>query len=353
MKNKLFRDLVLIMLSIFLLTFLLSVYFFEINVKEYFVPVIALVTLFLVLIPISANILSHNIIGKSLGPLSAFLEYVTEILLRDNYDESKLDMKLEKEVLDYLVTYGHNSKDVKDALDKVKQAQTLRKDFSANVTHELKSPLTSINGYAEMIASGIATHEESQRFAEIINQQGNRLLKMIDETIQLSKFDNNYVKTERFTQFEISKLILESLSSIEQFAKKRKVELIYEPKSIQFYGNEKLIEDLIRNLTSNGVKYSKPTGGFLKIDTSEDLESITLKFSDNGIGIDEESQKRVFERFYVVNKSRDSKTGTGLGLSLVKNITHMHKGIINLQSELGKGSIFTITLPKLSEKDYL
>ena len=110
---------------------------------------------------------------------------------------------------------------------------------------------------------------------------------------------------------------------------------------------------MIRNLTSNGVKYSKPTGGFLKIDTSEDLESITLKFSDNGIGIDEESQKRVFERFYVVNKSRDSKTGTGLGLSLVKNITHMHKGIINLQSELGKGSIFTITLPKLSEKDYL
>lgn len=353
MKNRLFKDLVFIMLAVFLLTFLLSVYFFEINLKEYYVPAIALLALFLVLIPLSASLLSHRIIGKSLSPLSAFLDYITDILLNDNYDESKIDNELEQDVLDYLVTYGHNSKDVKIALDKVKQSQTLRKEFSANVTHELKSPLTSIIGYAEMIAGGMATYEESKKFAEIINQQGNRLLKMIDETIQLSKFDNNYVKTERFSTFNISKVIETSIDSIEHYAKQRNVIINYEPNDVMYYGNEKLIEDLVRNLISNGVKYSKPAGGVIDISVKETIDNVVLKFKDTGIGIAEDQQDRVFERFYVVNKSRDSKTGTGLGLSLVKNIAHMHKGKVKLKSTLGEGSIFTVTLPKLSEKDFI
>ena len=256
------------------------------------------------------------------------------------------------EVLDYLVKYGHNSKDVKEALDRVKHAQALRKEFSANVTHELKSPLTSINGYAEMIESGMTTYDQAKDFAKIIHEQGNRLLTMIDETIKLSKFDNNYVKTERFSLFNLNDMIEQNIKSLTKFAHGKNVTLEYEPNDTLFYGNDKLMDDLIRNMISNGIKYSKEDGGMVKIILKENLDEIILKFIDQGIGIAEENQERIFERFYVINKSRDRKTGTGLGLSLVKNIALMHKGKVEVLSKLDRGSEFIITFPKLMENDY-
>lgn len=272
--------------------------------------------------------------------------------MKDNYDEDNINLELEQEVLDYLVRYGHNSKDVKEALDRVKHAQALRKEFSANVTHELKSPLTSINGYAEMIENGMTSYEQSKEFAKIIHEQGNRLLSMIDETIKLSKFDNNYVKTERFSLFNLNDMIEQNIESLQKFAQGKNVKIEYMPNDTHFYGNDKLMDDLIRNMISNGIKYSKEEGGVLKIVLEESLDQIVLRFIDQGIGIAEENQERIFERFYVVNKSRDRKTGTGLGLSLVKNIAIMHKGKVQVKSKLNEGSEFIITFPKLMENDY-
>lgn len=352
MKNRLFRALVQVMAIVFILTLLIGIFALKVDLRSNYIAIIIMIAIFAIIIPLSANYVAHKIISSSLSPVSSFLKYITDMLLRDYYDETAVDVEMEKEVLGYLVTYGHNSKDVKEALSRVKHAQTLRKEFSANVTHELKSPLTSINGYAEMIAGGMTSLEESRRFAKVINEQGNRLLKMIDETIQLSKFDNNYVTTERFAVFNIGDVIERTIISLEQYAKQRKVTIKYNKDNIFYYGNEKLIEDLVRNLISNGIKYSKPVGGVIIVDAKEDNELIRLSFKDDGIGIDKADHERVFERFYVVNKSRGSKTGTGLGLSLVKNIAHMHKGKVLLESDLGKGSIFTIELPKLSEEDY-
>lgn len=352
MRKRLFRALSLIMLTVFILSLLIFIFVFKINIINNYIAIIILIAIFTILIVLFANILSFRIIDSSLIPVSSFLRYITDILLKDPYDESLIGIEMEKEVLGYLVTYGYNSKDVEEALSRVKRAQTLRKEFSANVTHELKSPLTSINGYAEMIAGGMTNLDESRKFAKIINEQGNRLLKMIDETIQLSKFDNNYVVSERFSIFNIGDVIEETIKSLEQYAKQKKVYIKFKKENVYFYGNEKLIEDLIRNVISNGIKYSKDFGGHIEVEVIESDDTLKLVFSDDGIGIDKGEQDRVFERFYVVNKSRSSKTGTGLGLSLVKNITQMHKGQVILESELSKGSIFTIILPKLSEEDY-
>ena len=353
MKKRLFKALNLIMFTVFILSLLICILVFRIDISTNYIAIILMIAIFAIIILYFAHLFSLKIIDSSLSPVSSFLRYITDILLKDYYDESKVDLNMEKEVLSYLVTYGHNSKDVKEALSRVKRAQTLRKEFSANVTHELKSPLTSINGYAEMIAGGMTSLEESRKFAKIINEQGNRLLKMIDETIQLSKFDNNYVVTERFSVFNIGDIIVTTIKSLQQYANQRKVIINFEKDNIYFYGNEKLIEDLVRNLISNGIKYSKPSGGFIDIVVIDSKDKIQMIFSDDGIGIDKKDHDRVFERFYVVNKSRSSKAGTGLGLSLVKNIAHMHKGKVIIDSELNRGSTFIIELPKLSEKDYL
>ncbi|MDO5027017.1 MAG: HAMP domain-containing sensor histidine kinase [Tissierellia bacterium] len=352
MKKRLFEILGLIMFAVFILSLVAFILVFKVNIKSNYIAIIALIAIFSIIILLAANTLSFRIINNSLSPVSSFLKYITDILLKDHYDENAVDIEIEKEVLAFLVAYGHNSKDVKEALSRVKRAQTLRKEFSANVTHELKSPLTSINGYAEMIAGGMTSLEESRKFAGIINEQGNRLLKMIDETIQLSKFDNNYVATERFTVFNLGDVIDETIHALEQFAKQKKVKINFQKDNIYYYGNQKLMEDLVRNLISNSIKYSKPCGGQMDIGIIDLGDKIEMVFADDGIGIDPSEHDRIFERFYVVNKSRSSKAGTGLGLSLVKNIAQMHHGHVDLESQLEMGSIFTVSLPKLSEEDY-
>lgn len=351
MKNRLFASLASIMLVIFLLTFLLSVYLFNISIKQHFIFILTLWVIMLVFIPLFANIMAHHIIESSLSSVSAFLAYITDVLLNDHYDVSKIDDQMEDEVLNYLVTYGHNSKDVKEALKRVKYAQTLRQEFSANVSHELKTPLTSINGYAEMIAGGMTNLDEARHFSRIINEQGKRLLRMIDETIQLSQFDNNYVASERFTNFNIKEVIDSIFEEIVIPQKNAKIEISTDIDQVYFYGSKKLIGDLVRNLLSNAIKYSKPEGGCIKLQLKETLADIRIIVEDDGIGIAKEEQERIFERFYVVNKSRGNK-GTGLGLSLVKNIARVHQGHVRLDSSLGEGSTFTVILPKLIASDY-
>lgn len=353
MKKRLFRTILISLMAVFLTSFLIVVYVYGVDILSNIATLIAILVIFLVFIPLGANMLTHHIIESSMKPISSFLKYITEILLKDKYDPDMVDDQLEKEVLAYLNQYGYNSKDVGDALERVKRSESLRKEFSANVTHELKSPLTSINGYAEMIASGMTSLEEAKNFAQIINQQGNRLLRLIDETIQLSKFDNNYVRSDSFTTFSLSDLVKGQVKSLENIAQQKGLLIDLKEDDVYFYGNQKLIEDLVRNLISNAIKYSKPEGGNINVCLEEDFDNIIFTVEDEGIGISEADQARVFERFFVANKSRSGKTGTGLGLSLVKNISQMHKGKVYLVSELGKGSCFKVVLPKLTEHDYI
>lgn len=287
---------------------------------------------------------SKEIEQKSIEPLSNMIKYL-EALMRGKTDDD-MDMQFLEDFRSQASSLGGDADALIQSFKTLTENQKIRRDFSANVTHELKSPLTSINGYAEMIATGIANEEDSRRFASIIQKEGVRLLQMINETIQLSKFDTGNMDYGKLENFDLMPLIEEIVVSLGAYAKSRDVKVNITGLKTSLYGNKILIGDTIRNIVSNAIKYSRPRGGKIYIIVAESDEEVILSFEDNGIGIDQKEQERIFERFYVVDKSRGNKTGTGLGLSLVKHIVNMHNGKIELQSELNKGSIFTLKFPK-------
>ena len=227
-----------------------------------------------------------------------------------------------------------------DNTDKYK-AEKMRKEFSANVSHELKTPLTSINGYAEIIESGLTSREDTIKFAGTIRKEGNRLLELIDSIIKLSKLDEDFEEKE----FELVDLYELANSTVEKFsivAEEKNISLNIEGSHNQIQANKSMMEELLYNLIDNGIKYNK-TGGSVNVKIEYTLSSTILTVTDTGIGISKADQERVFERFYMADKSR-GKQSTGLGLSIVKHIVEYHNGKITLKSQEDKGTEITIEL---------
>ena len=227
-----------------------------------------------------------------------------------------------------------------DNTDKYK-AEKMRKEFSANVSHELKTPLTSINGYAEIIESGLTSREDTIKFAGTIRKEGNRLLELIDSIIKLSKLDEDFEEKE----FELVDLYELANSTVEKFsivAEEKNISLNIEGSHNQIQANKSMMEELLYNLIDNGIKYNK-TGGSVNVKIEYTLSSTILTVTDTGIGISKADQERVFERFYMADKSR-GKQSTGLGLSIVKHIVEYHNGKITLKSQEDKGTQITIEL---------
>lgn len=304
-------------------------------------------------ISLSALIISSLASGKlyqaALKPLRSMLEYL-DALLSGKFTGKEPDLKEEEELSSFMETNADKAVFL-SKLANVRAGESMRREFSANVSHELKSPLTSINGYAEMIESGMADLENSKRFAGIIKKEGNRLLEMINEIIELSQFDSGYLDNEKKEIFDLSALASKESESLRAGALKRGVDLylslLPSDRPIEFFGNERLMGDLIRNLLSNAVKYSKAEGGRVDLRIEDADKEILIEVKDRGIGIGEEDKERIFERFYVASQGRSRESGgTGLGLSLVKHITKIHKGEIRLESSIGKGSSFSLAFPK-------
>ena len=224
-----------------------------------------------------------------------------------------------------------------------RKAELMRREFSGNVTHELKSPLTSINGYAELIATGIAKDKDIREFAQIIYEEGNRLLEIIDDIIKISRLDER--------DFELSKSPIdlkdEMDTIIKKFAQssdKKGIKVINRLDNFKIYSQKSLFVDLLSNIYENAIKYNKE-GGEIEIYSILEASSIKVFIRDTGIGIANSDIKRVFERFYVVDKSRDRKVkSTGLGLSIVKHIADYLEMDISLESTLGVGSTFIINI---------
>ncbi|MDR7869801.1 MAG: ATP-binding protein [Tissierellaceae bacterium] len=218
----------------------------------------------------------------------------------------------------------------------------MRREFSANVSHELKTPLTSINGYAEMIKNGMAKGDDITKFASIIKREGERLLSLIDDIIKLSKIEDNS-DDNNLEPVNLYTLGKDVVNSLELLAKEKDIQLELKGISIFMKGNKGMLQDLLYNLLENSIKYTNP-GGLVQLTICEDSKKTIIKIKDTGIGIPVEHQDRIFERFYIVDKSRSKKIGsTGLGLSIVKHIVEFHKGKISLESEVGKGTEITIT----------
>ena len=229
------------------------------------------------------------------------------------------------------------------------QREQLRQEFSANVSHELKTPLTSISGFAELMAQGMVPQEKTEEFASDIYREAQRLIALVDDIIRLSKLDEGGLQMQ-WEPVELKALSADVLETLRAAAEKRKVrmELIGEPVAVD--GVYRLLHETVYNLCDNAVKYNRE-GGSVTVSVSETAAGVTLTVTDTGIGIPYAEQGRVFERFYRVDKSHSKELGgTGLGLSIVKHAAQYLGASVTLDSTPGEGTAITLTFPQRTQQ---
>lgn len=214
----------------------------------------------------------------------------------------------------------------------------VRQEFSANVSHELKTPLTVISGYAELIENKMVDEKSVVRFAGEIHHHSDRLLSLINDIIKLSELDSDSIEAI-YEEIDMSEVVNDCMRILQENARRHDINLYVRCDSkAMINGNRSMIEELITNLADNAVSYNRQ-GGSVWIDVKKEDGGVVLTVKDNGIGIPEKHRERVFERFYRVDKSRSkSSGGTGLGLAIVKHIAASHNAKITLKSEEGKGT---------------
>lgn len=225
-----------------------------------------------------------------------------------------------------------------DKQNKEKDAvANMRKEFSANVSHELKTPLTSISGYAEIMKSGLVKPEDMKGFAERIYNEARRLITLVEDIIKLSKLDEGNVQLEK-EEVDLYKLTREILTRLSPQAAKRKVHVEVTGEPVEYVGIRQILDEMIYNICENAIKYNKEDGK-LTVWVGNTLQGKKVCVTDTGIGIPENETDRIFERFYRVDKSHSKETGgTGLGLSIVKHGAMLHGAKIHVDSKLGEGT---------------
>ncbi len=219
--------------------------------------------------------------------------------------------------------------------------ERLRREFTSNVSHELKTPLTSIYGVSDMLASGIVRPEDVGQFAGTIKEESSRLISLIDDIIQLSRLDENQITQEK-ADVDLHLLAGDVMTRLGRKAESAGVSLHLEGGSVMVHGIDYILDEIIYNLCENAIKYNR-TGGKVTVFTGMEMGSVVLRVADNGIGIPKDQLDRVFERFYRVDKSHNKQIpGTGLGLSIVKHGVAYHNGTISLESSEGVGTTVTV-----------
>ena len=226
-----------------------------------------------------------------------------------------------------------------------REAERMRQEFTANVSHELKTPLQSISGYAELLKSGMVKEEDVQQFAERIYSESQRMITLVNDILELSHLDEGMGDMVR-EDVDLFAVTVAATDALEEEARAAGVslELTGERSIINGYGQ--MLSLIVYNLCENGIKYNNPHGS-VKVDVNDFDDRAVLTVNDNGIGIPHDQQDRVFERFYRVDKSHSKEVGgTGLGLSIVKHAAAIHGGEIHLISAPKYGTTITITFPK-------
>ena len=231
--------------------------------------------------------------------------------------------------------------------EEILRSANMRVEFTANVSHELKTPLTSISGYAELIESGMATGEQVGHFAGEIRKSANRLLTLINDIIRLSQMDS----PAQEVSLEPVDLAMVAEATVEQLrlsASKMNVTLALDTRPAWVSADRQMMEELLYNLCDNAIRYNV-RGGSVRVEVRPVKENVIVCVQDTGIGISKENQEHVFERFYRVDKSRSKATGgTGLGLAIVKHIAAKHGAQIAIDSELGRGTSISVTFERLN-----
>ena len=268
-------------------------------------------------------------------------------------NELNLDSPLEnadkeayEEILPLLRRLDDQHRQIARDREELEKTSLIREEFTANASHELKTPLHVISGYAELLESGMVSSEESRRlFAGKIRAESQRMSKLVEDIIGLSQLDGGGTgMTREFT--DLYRIAANAAESLMAAAADAGVTLAVEGESAVMYGVPQVLYSIIYNLCSNAVHYSN-SGGRVLVTVRDYRDKAELTVADNGIGIPAEDLDRIFERFYRVDKSHSKEVGgTGLGLSIVKHAAMVHGAQVSVESELGKGSVFTVSFPK-------
>ena len=225
--------------------------------------------------------------------------------------------------------------------ENILEAASVRQDFTANISHELKTPLTAISGYAELIENGMVTSDQMPYMAQQIHHNSNRLLSLINDIIRLSELDHKELP-RKFAPVDLKTIAEKCCSNLQVSAEKRHLSLSCKCQSAVLSADSDLVKELVENLIQNAIQYNRENG-FILVRTGMKYGYPFLSVLDSGIGIPKSEQERIFERFYRVDKSRSRETGgTGLGLAIVKHIAEIHDAEIIVESEVGQGTCITV-----------
>ncbi|MFB4162994.1 two-component system histidine kinase PnpS [Alteribacillus sp. JSM 102045] len=232
-------------------------------------------------------------------------------------------------------------------ITELKKLEQIRKDFVANVSHELKTPVTSLKGFTETLLDGAMEDEKARKqFLDIIWKESDRLQNLISDLLELSKIEKEYFQLN-WQNVNVTKAVGEVVELLQPKADKKELELLVDvPENVTMVGDTSRFKQIVINLLTNAIVYT-PEGGHISIKVKEEKGFVTVFVQDTGIGISEEELPRIFERFYRVNKDRSRNSGgTGLGLAIVKHLVEAHHGTIDVESENDKGTTFIVHFPK-------
>ena len=255
--------------------------------------------------------------------------------------EHPLENNKYKEIEPLLIRIEAQKNELMKENEEVLNASKVRQEFTSNVSHELKTPLHVISGYAELIKEGIVKDSDVKEFGEKIYSEASRMSKLVEDIMKISKLESD--KTIEKTQLKLKNIVVTIVDSLMIEADKKNVKFKLSLNDCSISGNYDSIYSLIFNLVDNAIKYNK-TNGKITIKLQEVSNNVILSVKDTGIGIPKEDLDRIFERFYRVDKSRSKDSGgTGLGLAIVKHSLIVNNATIKVESELKKGSTFTVT----------
>ena len=290
-------------------------------------------------------------IGQALEPL--LLEASWQQIHAYKHSDTVFEEKIGRDHLLYQLTVQSVYKEdefygilfIIDDITEQEHREQLRREFTSNVSHELKTPLTSISGFAEVLSAGLfQTNDDVVHFGTLIQKEAKRLLGMIEEIMHLTRIEEHR-ETGGDEPVSLKKIVADIVEFMEPVLIEKKVTIHCTMEDVLLIGNKGLLREMAMNLIDNAVKYNLP-GGHVYVSLQKKENTIYFTVQDTGIGIPEDKQKRVFERFYRADSSRSKKiNGSGLGLSIVKHIAERHHGTITLKSKENTGTIITVQLP--------
>ncbi len=295
-----------------------------------FVQPICLVILF---VGILGFLLASNISKKLVEPVN-------------NIDlDNPFEADTYEEVKPLLYKLAAQQKQIKRDKAELEMTEQIRREFTANVSHELKTPLHAISGYAELMKSGLVAEADVIPFANKIFDESRRMSQLVEDVIDLSRLDEE-IPDQTSEEVDLYQIAANAVGSLESFAEEKKITVNLQGADARMVGFPQLLHSIVYNLCDNGIKYNHE-GGSVDVLVSDETDYVKLTVRDTGIGIAEEHQDRIFERFYRVDKSHSKEVGgTGLGLSIVKHAAQIHNAHIDVNSAPGKGTTVTMSFPK-------